>query len=61
MLYSRPLQCAELMSLAQSTGHIRVHMLGKFSGMGASCTGSGWQGVNCLHSSWFGAVFWICG
>lgn len=24
------------------------------------CTCSGWDGVNFLHSSWSGAVFWTC-
>ena len=25
-----------------------------------SCTGFGWDGVNFPHSSWYGAMFWIC-
>lgn len=50
-----------LLSLVQSTDCTRVHVLGKFSGMGAPCPESGWDGFNCLPSSQSGAVFWICG
>ena len=24
------------------------------------CAGFGWDRVNFLHSSWYGAMFWIC-
>lgn len=24
------------------------------------CTGSSWDRVHVLHSSWYGVVFWIC-
>jgi len=26
----------------------------------ATCAGFGWDRVNFLHSSWYGATFWIC-